>query len=52
MELIINIILGVIAGVALVPVLIGVFLISLFIVGGILLGLAVLGVWIYHRYFN
>jgi len=47
-----NIILGILAGIAFVPVALGVLIISLVIVGGILLGLAYLILLAYHKLFK
>ena len=51
METIIDVIFGILIGAALVPVAIGVFIISTLIVGGIFLGIFYLAVKIYYKLF-
>lgn len=52
MEVVIKIILGFLLGVAIIPVAFGVFLLSLFLVGAILYGLALGILTLYVRFFK
>lgn len=50
MTFIFHLIVGLLIGAALIPVMFGVFLLSVFIVGGILLGLFLVGARIYSYF--